>query len=325
MAAAVARATEERAAADGAWQAPWRLLHAMASMGGPALRAATRSALAPLGRELRQEIGARPQPSWLRRLPRIGATGEVWRMRDIYGARFAVIAAYTYPGGREPSVFLFDIDACGIPRLAHAGAFDDLESAATAWRALVGDSADGVLPTSVETTDGLAPLVYCDPDGEMLRGDETRRLLDNWFRARRRMDNLADALRRRGTPLPTAVSLYHDIDAEPMATEFVGWHTRRHGTEPSWDAAYALAGEWMEGSLPETWHAASPHRAEYQLALISDWMDDDVTTEVKALFPEWFRWHGEQAGLPEPFISRAVAVASGAPRTPLDCLDLSER
>jgi hypothetical protein len=38
-------------------------------------------------------------------------------------------------------VFLFDIDACGFIEIVHAGVFDDVAQAATAWRALVGDTA----------------------------------------------------------------------------------------------------------------------------------------------------------------------------------------
>jgi len=74
-----------------------------------------------------------------------------------------------------------------------------------------------------------------------------------------------------------------------------------------------VAEEWLEGALPGTWHAASPHRAEYQLGLISDWIPDDpVTMEAKGLLPEWVRWNGEEAGLPEHLIDRSVAAAAGA-------------
>ncbi|MGH3874540.1 MAG: hypothetical protein ACRDSR_24055 [Pseudonocardiaceae bacterium] len=61
----------------------------------------------------------------------------------------------------------------------------------------------------------------------------------------------------------------------------------------------------MEGALPDTWHAASPHRVDFQLALINDWIPDDpVTIAVKALLPELVCWHGEQADLPERLHNR---------------------
>jgi hypothetical protein len=145
-------------------------------------------------------------------------------------------------------------------------------------------------------------------------------VLDNWFRARRRIHDLADALRKRGMSLPGAPSLYHDLDTDPMAAAFTGWHLRRHGTEPDPEAVGALTAEWMEGALPDTWHAVSPHRVEFQLTLINDWIPDDpVTVAAKALLPEWVRWHGEQAGLSEHLVDRGVAVAAGGVRAASDC------
>ena len=73
------------------------------------------------------------------------------------------------------------------------------------------------------------------------------------------------------------------------------------------------------GHPPETWHAVSPHRVEFQLALINDWIPDNpITIAARALLPEWLRWHSEQAGLPMHLIDRGVAVttiASGRHRT----------
>lgn len=317
--AAAARAREEREQPNGAWPAPLRLLHGMTSIGGHELQAAALTAVSRVKKDLRREFKARPQPPWLGQLSKIRATGQVWKMRDAYGTRFALIAGYSYPGGSDPSVFLFDIDACGFVRLAHAGVFDDLHEAATAWRTLVGDPANGVQPNPVDTADGLYPLVYCHYD-DMIMGDEPLNVMENWFRASRRKRDLIDALGKRGILWPPAPSLFEDIDPESMATEFVDWYTQRHGTKPEWDVVYAIAEEWMEGKLPETWYGASPHRAEFQLTLINDWVPDDpVTMGAKALLPEWVRWLGEQADLPQPLIDRAVAVAAGGPRTPSDC------
>ena len=79
-------------------------------------------------------------------------------------------------------------------------------------------------------------------------------------------------------------------------------------------------GEWLEGALPGTWHAAPPHRAQFQLNLISDWIPDHpVTVGAKALLPEWVRWNCEQSGLPGRLLDHAVAVASGSSRLPAGC------
>jgi hypothetical protein len=217
-------------------------------------------------------------------------------------------------------VFLFDIDACGLIELAHAGVFDDLEQAATAWRTLVGDTADDAEPPPVSAAEQLSCLVHCELDERAVKGSEPRDVMNNWFRANRRIHDLADALQKRGTPLPEARSLYHNLDIEPMVTSFITWYTANHGTEPDPEAVEAMAEEWTEGALPDTWHAASPHRVEFQLHLINDWQPDHpITIAVKSLLPEWIRWHGEQAGLPTHLIDRAVTVATGNPRTATDC------
>jgi hypothetical protein len=319
--AATTRIREEVGSQDGSWRPPWRLLHGLTSIGSPALRSIAQTALDRAEKELQGNAAVRQEPDWLGQLAQITATGEAWEMRDAYGTRIALIAGFSYPDGVDRSVFLFDIDACGFVELAHADVFDDVEQAATAWRALVGDTAENARPERVETAERLLFLVHCDSgDEDTLQGTESRTVLDNWFRAPRRIHDLAAALRKRGMSLPTAQSLYHGLDTDPMVEAFTGWYVQRHGTEPDPVAAVALAEEWMEGTLPDTWHAVSPHRVEFQLTLINDWIPDDpVTIAAKALLPEWVRWHGEQAGLPEHLVDPGVAVAAGGARAASDC------
>ena len=83
----------------------------------------------------------------------------------------------------------------------------------------------------------------------------------------------------------------------------------RHGHAPSRDAVEALAEEWLEGMLPGTEHAVSPHRSQFYRELIGDWRDDPVTDPALALLPEWVRWNGEQASVPAHLIERAVLAA----------------
>ncbi len=318
--AATVRIRQEVSSQGNGWESPWRLLHGLTSIGSPALQSIARRALGRAKKELRGDAAMRHQPDWLRQLARITATGEVWEMRDAYGSRIALIAGFCYPDGVDRSVFLFDIDACGFVEIVHAGVFDDVQQAATAWRAMVGDTAQSARPKRVETAERLLCLVHCDSGEEILRGTESQTVLDNWFRARRRIHDLADKLQKWGVPLPAARSLYHDLDPNPMAAAFTGWHVQRHGSEPDPEAVGALAQEWMEGTLPDTWHAISPHRVEFQLALINDWIPDDpITIATKELLPEWVRWHGEQAGLPTHLLDRGVAVATGNVRAAPDC------
>lgn len=302
---AAAAARVESAADVDALAAVHRLLHGLASIGSPALSS---PALRPL-RRAATVLGERV-PGWLRGIPKVSATGEVVRMRDVYGTRSAVIAGFEHRGERDPSVFLFDIDASGFIEVVGSGVHTDVEQAARAWRAAVGDAADGAVVEPVERSDDLLPLAHADVGDEMRLMEPARPVLDNWFRANRRIHDLVPALRRRGTPLPTAYSLYHDLDPLLMTSEFSTWHAERHGGEPDPEVAEALAAEWMEGALPQDWFAASPERVRHRYNLIGDWIPDDpVTRGVMAMMPEWVRWLGERAGLDDRFRDRALAVA----------------
>lgn len=293
---------------DDAWQGPWRLLRGLASIGSYGLGAFASQQASEAAKKLPSDRLA-ALPAWLDLLPDIQATGDVWVMRDAYGTRFGVIAGFCYPGGIDPSVYLFDIDACGTIGLAGAGVFDDVEQAAAAWREQGGVSAEGVVPVPA-TAGSLTCLVYCEHAEQILSGRESRAVMDNWFRGPRRLRDVADALRGQGVDLPKIRPLYRDIDFAPMAAAFTSWHTERRGHVPSRDAVESLAEEWLEGMLPSTEHAVSPHRSQFYRALIGDWRDDPVTDAALALLPEWVRWNGEQAGLSARLIERAVAAAS---------------
>jgi hypothetical protein len=119
-------------------------------------------------------------------LPEIKTTGDVRVMRDAYGTRFGVTAAMSYPGGVDPSVYLFDIDASEFIGLAGADVFDDVDQAVAAWRQQAGVSAEGLTPVPA-TPESLTCLVYCEHEEQPVVGDESRTLMDNWFRGPRRM------------------------------------------------------------------------------------------------------------------------------------------
>jgi hypothetical protein len=324
LAEAVASQVKSNASAGGgAWQAPWRVLHGLTSIASPPLLSIVQAAIGHASAEAhkaQQDDSRRLQPAWLWKLPMIAATGEVWQMRDAYGSRSAIIAGFSYPGRADPSVFLFDIDACGPITLASPGVYDDLSQAVAAWRTLIGDAASGAEPMAVETAEDLRCLVQVEAGERAVSGGAPHALTENWFRARRRIHDLADAMGRRGMPLPAAESSPGAADPEPTVAAFARWHLERHGTEPDKEAVAALAEEWLAGALPGTEHAASPHRVTFRLAALDDRIEDaSAATAAKALLPQWVRWHGEQAGLPEPLIARAVAVAGGEARAASDC------
>jgi hypothetical protein len=130
--------------------------------------------------------------------------------------------------------------------------------------------------------------VYCEHEEAFINGDESRTQLDNWFRGPRRISDIYRALHQNGVVLPEYSPRYHDIGVAPMADPFTQWYAERHGHEPDQEAVETLAEAWLEleGMLPGTAHAVSPHRTEYFRELISDWQDDPVTDATLALLPE---------------------------------------
>ncbi|HXL90069.1 MAG TPA: hypothetical protein VN969_14045 [Streptosporangiaceae bacterium] len=293
---------------NGDWQGPWWLLQGLASIGSDGLggwaeeQAAKAAVSLPAGWQA-------SQPAWLTSMTEIRATGDVRAMRDTYGTRFGVIAEFRYPEGTGPFWYLFDIDVSGFFVLAGAGVFDEADQAAEAWRDAVGISAEGLTPAPL-TPDVLTCLTYFGSEERYTDGDESRMLLDNWFRAPRRISDLIRALAKRGVALPPYRSLHEDIDSGPMADEFTAWYSERHGRPLDDEVAEALASEWLEGIMPGTEHAVSPGRSAYYRRLVStDWLDDPVTAQVLAVLPEWVRWHGEQSGLPAHLLDIAVKAA----------------
>lgn len=250
-------------------------------------------------------------PAWLFEATRVATTGEIWWMRDAYGTRYAVIAGFEYRRDTDRHVLLLDIDASALIQLSGVDVFDDVEQAATAWRDAVGDSATTTQPHRVTNPDQLQCLVHLDPTGEFdVRGDESRQVMDNWFRSDRRIREIHEYLRKAGTPLPHATNLFRDFDVTAMTGPFTEWCAAAGTKKPTDEARDAIADQWMEATLPETWFSVSPRRVEYQLALTGDWIPDEVTTEVIDLLPVWAGWLADRAGLSEHLRARVIAAAS---------------
>ncbi len=266
-----------------------RLLYGLAAIALPEQAEVCRKALQ----------GVADAPEWLDGLLHISATGEVFRLRDAYGTRFGVIARFSY--GDSPFVYLFDIEGSEAVRLASAGVFDDVDQAVAAWTAEVGESADGVTPRPVSGPEDLRCLSEVAIGDFHVFGDESRVVMDNWFRAQRRIRDLADLL-------PSSGSLF-DVDPTAMIAEFTAWYENRRGAEPDPDAVASFAEQWMEGVLPETWYSVSPQRIHTQRELLGDWLrDDPVTLAAQDLLPDWVSWLSERAKLPDHLRERVLAA-----------------
>ncbi|WP_037315538.1 hypothetical protein [Amycolatopsis orientalis] len=271
-------------------EALWRLLHGLLAIAAPGVVATLRSTIAG--------IESASLSEWPRSLANIEATGDVWEMRDGYGTRLAVIAAYTYPG-----VYLFDVDMSGLCVLADGHVYDDLEQAVEAWRRKLGDEAGDAEPRAVTDTERLTGLVSCD---FQVIGDESRDALNNWHRAQRRFEDLEAALKKRNMPLPPHRLFFGDADPAEMTRPFTEWHIERYGTEPDPEDVEDLAGEWMDGLVPDTRFDVSPGRIDYYLDVIGDWRDPAALV----LLRKWARWLGERADLPSPLMERVAAKAT---------------
>lgn len=290
----------------GGWKAPWRLLHGLLSIAPPALAAV---ALDEVDR-CADHLGALGDvPSWLAVMARVRATGRMWRLRDAYGLRGAVIAEYTYPLQGESSVFLFDYDMSELVDLVEPGAFGDLDEAVAAWRAAVGDAAEGSGVAPVEDPADLQALAQIGTGEALVRGDESRALCDNWFRARRRLHDLAVALADREVRMPEPADLFAEVEVADMCEEFDAWHQRAHGGVLDPALVTEVAEQWVEGSLPHVRHLVSPRRVAAQRAMIGDWGRQGRDLEdVCEVLVRWTRWLGERQGLPEHLVERAASA-----------------
>ncbi|MFJ9843426.1 hypothetical protein ACIRYZ_23770 [Kitasatospora sp. NPDC101155] len=126
------------------------------------------------------------------------------------------------------------------------------------------------------------------------------------------MHDLAAALNRTGRSMPGELSLYHDYDPQPLTAQFTAYLVQLREGDPlgtvEQNAAAALVGEWLGGMLPDTYLAVSPHRLQHQVELINDWLEDEVTTTVKALLPDWVAFLAHSANLPQRAIDAALTT-----------------
>lgn len=278
----------------------WLLLQGMSAISPPGFESFVRASVSRLRKALRSEV----LPEWPQLAAKIKATGDVWELQDVYGTRLGVFATFSYPGDAATTVYEFEIDTSWIPRLVGGGVHDSLDRAAEAWRKRFGGTA---VPRPVTDPGRLDGLVNRSLD---ILGDESRTVLDNWYRAERRYLTLDTALKNRGLRLPPIRSYYSDIDPTVMTVPFNAWHLETFGNEPDDLVVEELAAEWMEGVVPATWFAVSPDRLGHITALIGDWADDPVRPAAQALLPTWARWLGERSGLPSTLVDGVVAVAT---------------
>ena len=304
---AAARASAPTESGDARTGPVW-LLHGLASFGSRGLATDARRHALAASKSLPDDL-RRSLPGWLAQQP--AATGDVRVIRDVYGTRIGVLAGFRYPADASPWVYLIDLDVSGSFRLVGGGTFDDIDQAACAWRAGVGDSAADAVPEAA-TGESLTCLVYYEHEEEQVWGDESLAVMNEWYRARLRGQAVMQAVEAHGIALPEARYLFADIDYMSAAKPFTNWYSSRHGHVPPRQPVRYLAEEWLEGMLPGTERMVSPARSRFYRELISDWQEGQDRDAALDLLPEWVRWNGEESGVPALFLERAVSAATGA-------------
>ncbi|WP_067541648.1 hypothetical protein [Nocardia crassostreae] len=289
---------------DPARQSAWRLLHGLIAIAPSDL----------FGEDVQQLVDSNvreAEPSWLTHVCRVQATGASWRMTDIFGTRMAVIAAYEYPGGIDPHVYLFDVDACGPLDVVGAGVFDTVDAAARSWQATVGPAASNSRLDRVTDPADLSFLPFSD-DPTAPTGFESHNRMDNWFRTGRRIDELVATLRRRGTPIPPPVEPRDAPSVQSSIEHFTEWFAVRHDAPPAPNATAQLISVWLDGLFPGTRACVSPHRVTFLKVLIGTWPPGRAAAAAWDLLPEWARYLGERAGLSASALSAIAAAAQEA-------------
>jgi hypothetical protein len=229
--------------------------------------------------------------------------------------RFGVIMICGYPSPASgSSAYLLDVDFCaGMSVVVDAQVHIGLEEAGAAWRAAVGSSASSAVaqPADLELLGDLLPISGLYEPGVM--GDESRRLMDNYYRMVRRAEDLDEVLAAAGTPLPEYRRWLHEApqeqDIETFVKDFRDWTAAAGGIPVDESLLVNLADAWLEGSLPETRLACSPHRIRLlQERIAIEWPQDDAAP-VAELLPMWVQWCAERTSLSPEFTARALAAA----------------
>jgi hypothetical protein len=124
--------------------------------------------------------------------------GEPLAARDAYGGRFLLVAPFRHGQDWDEEApdhwYAWDIDSCWIDVVVSAGVFGSAEDALREWQDAVGTAAAAMTlsPSAPETTARLlAPCLETGPLSDLLVGSETRELIREYYRLRRRARDLA--------------------------------------------------------------------------------------------------------------------------------------
>jgi hypothetical protein len=282
-----------------AWQVPWQVLVAVASL--------VPTSSIPAVSEAVDELRGLPGGAVLPALPD-GPTiaGPLRWTCDGYGSRFGVLAPIASPG-RPKHWYLWDVDACGhTPMTVYAGYHDSAEQAVDGWLAGVGPVAAGGTAFADVDDPGLAVQLL---GREYQYRGEAEPHLGEYFRSRR----LADVAIGSLDPNPTA--LVDILDSATAVTEFTAW-LQEHRPELAAaddlvELVTELAHSWCFGEPETLLGTCSPHRVAYAVLHLYNYYKDDFADELMTLLPDWTMWLAERNGTPSQLAERCRPYALG--------------
>ncbi|WP_157546149.1 hypothetical protein [Hamadaea tsunoensis] len=251
------------------------------------------------------------EPRWILQTILIRPTGTAQVLRDAYGTRFGVIldCAYMDRSGTG-EVYVIDVDACsGGMAVVGGRVCRDAEEAAAVWRDLAGSAAAGAARPEPADLAVLADLLRAHTEFGIM-GDEPRAMMDEYFRARRRIQDFWMA----ASPAEVPVSrwereLSESVDAEPFLAGFAQWCADRDDPAAGEPLLRDVVDAWLEGSLEYARLACSPHRVRLLQDLIAvEWPADELPA-VARILPSWVRWCAERTGIGPDLAARSVAAA----------------
>jgi len=238
------------------------------------------------------------------------AAGDPLVAHDAYGSRFLLVTPFGYHGEAPDHWYAWDIDSCWIVTVTGAGVFGSAEDALAEWQHAVGPAAGTALSPSAPETSArlLAPCLQTGPLSDMLQGSESRELIREYYRLRRRARGLTGFANATGAaPASSGAD-----DLGPVREAFLGWYAARHHDVPQdvADAVDTIIEEWGPRAHPgeRSLYACSPHRIEMAAHLIREGYLPDYANAALRLLPEWTQWCIEQSGLPGDFAARSRAA-----------------
>jgi hypothetical protein len=301
---AVRSALEKLTPEPDGWRAPWRVLTTAARI--------VALSFSEMAADAIEHLRGLPGGSVLPRTP-VDPTlrGQVLWMRDAYGSRFGVAAAFSTLNGPD-RWYLWDIDACGHRALTvHSAYYQTPEQALAAWQGGVGLTAAG--GTAFAPVDDPSLLRGLMPYEEgFLRegsGDNAGQLAE-YHRSRR----LAKAVIKevgQGRKEPAF------LNAVSAATEFTAWlRARRAGLPQRHDLdelVTDLAESWCLESPAEVYSTCSPHRVAHVVLHLCNYYQDDYADDLIALLPDWTSWLAARNGTASHLAERCRPYALGEP------------